>query len=112
MSAMSALCAGSYLGGAMSKQIIFRLHDFVDIPQAVIDDAPASGAFDDYAEQIMTDYKVICDPEQARKALKLYGAWDDQELANHDDNLRRLLWIAVLDCQEQNVSEWYMGGLI
>ena len=40
------------------------------------------------------------DPESVRKELKDYGAWDETELANHDENLTRLLWIACGDIQE------------
>ena len=32
--------------------------------------------------------------------LKEYGAWDDDELSNHDYNLSRLLWIACCDISE------------
>lgn len=93
----------------MKPQIKFKLHDYAEMPTDIIQDAPSSGAFDDYADWIMSAYDVICDPDEARKALKNYGAWDDSELEDHEANLRRLLWIAVLDCQEQSVSEWYMG---
>ena len=37
------------------------------------------------------------DPEQLRKELREYGAWDDEELSNHQDNLERILWIAAGD---------------
>jgi hypothetical protein len=30
-----------------------------------------------------------------------YGAWDDEELSDHSANLRRLLWIACGDIQEE-----------
>lgn len=33
-------------------------------------------------------------PELLRKELKEYGAWDDEDLADHDANLSRILWIA------------------
>lgn len=36
--------------------------------------------------------KII--PENLRRELKEYGAWDDDELADHDANLSRILWIA------------------
>lgn len=35
------------------------------------------------------------DPEALRKELREYGAWDDQQLADHDENLKRILWIAI-----------------
>jgi hypothetical protein len=32
--------------------------------------------------------------------LKEYGAWNDAELADHNDNLTRLLWCACCDIAE------------
>lgn len=41
------------------------------------------------------------DPAQVRDELKGYGAWDDEELADHDANLSRILWIACGDVLEE-----------
>ena len=38
-----------------------------------------------------------------RQELREYGAWDDEQLADHDANLDRLLWIACCDIAEGNV---------
>ena len=35
-------------------------------------------------------------------ALKDYGAWDAVELADHQQNLQRLLWLATGDIAEEN----------
>ena len=40
------------------------------------------------------------DPVKVRDVLREYGAWDDDELSDHDDNLDRLLWIACGDIVE------------
>lgn len=40
------------------------------------------------------------DPEGLKKELYEYGAWDDKELSNHDENLKRILWIASGDIME------------
>lgn len=34
-------------------------------------------------------------PEALRAELKEYGAWDAAELADHDQNLQRILWLAA-----------------
>ena len=39
-------------------------------------------------------------PETLRRELQEYGAWDETELANHDENLARWLWIACGDITE------------
>jgi hypothetical protein len=41
------------------------------------------------------------DPELLRKELKEYGAWSDDDLADHDANLQRILWIAAGDIHEE-----------
>lgn len=32
--------------------------------------------------------------------LASYGAWDDEQLADHDENLRRLVWLTGCDLRE------------
>lgn len=34
--------------------------------------------------------------------LSEYGAWDDEELKNHEENLNRILWIACGDILDGN----------
>lgn len=43
------------------------------------------------------------DPAELRKELKEYGAWDEKELADHNSNLGRLIWIAGADISEGNI---------
>lgn len=43
------------------------------------------------------------DPENLRRELEDYGAWNEEELSNHDDNLTRWLWIACGDIDERHV---------
>lgn len=37
------------------------------------------------------------------KELKEYGAWDDEDLRDHAQNLQRLLWVACGDIMDSNV---------
>jgi hypothetical protein len=39
-------------------------------------------------------------PQALRDELREYGAWDDKELADHAQNLQRILWIAAGDIVE------------
>lgn len=41
------------------------------------------------------------DPATLRSELKEYGAWDSRELADHDQNLQRLLWLAAGDISDR-----------
>jgi hypothetical protein len=41
------------------------------------------------------------DPALVAAELREYGAWDDAELADHEANLNRLVWIACNDITEE-----------
>jgi hypothetical protein len=49
----------------------------------------------DIASQIST-----IDPADLTRELREYGAWDDTELADHNQNLQRILWLAAGDIVE------------
>ena len=42
------------------------------------------------------------DPSVVSSELKEYGAWNSEELADHDQNLRRILWLAACDVTERD----------
>ena len=42
------------------------------------------------------------DPATLRGELREYGAWDTADLADHAQNLQRLLWIAAGDISDGN----------
>ena len=42
-----------------------------------------------------------CTPEALRAELEEYGAWDAEELADDDQNWRRIVWIAAGNIQEE-----------
>lgn len=44
------------------------------------------------------------DHEALRNELREYGAWDEQELADHAQNLQRILWIAAGDIVENKFT--------
>jgi hypothetical protein len=41
------------------------------------------------------------DPKVLADELREYGAWDEEELADHKQNLQRILWIACGDIAER-----------
>ena len=41
-------------------------------------------------------------------ALRHYGCWDETELADHEQNLRRLLWCAAGSAKDENSCWVYM----
>ena len=45
------------------------------------------------------------DPDDVRAELQGYGAWDEEELQSHSDNLQRILWLACGDIVEEVFME-------
>ncbi len=45
---------------------------------------------------------VKLDPATVAAELREYGAWNDIELADHAQNLQRLLWLAAGDISDGN----------
>lgn len=39
--------------------------------------------------------------DDLKAELKEYGAWDNDELSNHAENIQRILWIACCEIKEQ-----------
>ena len=40
--------------------------------------------------------------EELKKELSEYGAWDDEQLSDHAENIQRILWIACGNIIEEN----------
>lgn len=83
----------------------------LNIPKRLISVGSHSGSCDADIAWIRKHEKRIenqlqrIDPEVLKKELKEYGAWDDDELADHDANLYRILWLACGDLSDQLASE-------
>lgn len=45
------------------------------------------------------------DPANLADELKEYGAWDAEQLANHADNVQRILWLAGGDIVDSYLPE-------
>jgi hypothetical protein len=45
------------------------------------------------------------DPALLASELKEYGAWDDEDLADHEQNLQRLLWSLAGDIVEESHAD-------
>lgn len=62
-------------------------------------DADVAALIPQLKEQLDNIHPLILAAE-----LKEYGCWNDKELANHADNLERLVWIAGSDLAEQQIK--------
>lgn len=76
--------------------------------QEAINDAPNSGAQDFVVDKLITEFNIHTDdPDGVRAHLKGYGAWDDNDLQDAKENLRRCVWIMINDLKDQ--GEAYFG---
>lgn len=91
------------------KTLTFKLHNEIEFPQELVDDAPKQGPFDEYAEHILSTFDIQVTLDDSISYLKRLGAWELSELQDLELNKSRLLWIALLDCKENGVNYWYMG---
>jgi hypothetical protein len=57
--------------------------------------------------KVASKYFAVDDPDGLRNYLKEFGAWDAEELADDEANLRRMLWTASADLQER--GDFYLG---
>ena len=78
----------------------------LNITKAQVLNAYHSGAMDDdiaalaKVPGISRQLKKL-DPEQVRAELAEYGAWNEEELQDHAQNLQRVLWCGVCDIWEE-----------
>lgn len=42
------------------------------------------------------------DPVSLSKELREHGAWDDEQLQDHEENLTRWIWMSAWDISERN----------
>jgi hypothetical protein len=91
------------------KTIEFKLHGETELPQNLIDSIPSSGAADNAVAEARQYFNIEVPENDLRRFLKRYGAWDAEELSDHDANIDRLIWLACLDCRENETTYFYMG---
>ena len=67
-----------------------------------------SGSCDSDIEELLSVPKIAnqfkkINPSDIALALKEYGAWDEKELQDIEQNKRRILWIACGDIADGNI---------
>lgn len=91
----------------MKKTTYFNYIDGLSIPEWVVDSCPQSGDCSSSIREFIEDEEVraeldLIDKDQLVKELEQYGEWDDEELKDHEENLMKILWIAI-----NNIWEGY-----
>ena len=81
----------------------FVLH----LPYGAVDECSGPGRKDEavsYWTQKVFNLKANADitEEALRRELREYGAWEEAELRDHNENERRIVWIACCDLKEEH----------
>lgn len=71
-----------------------------ELPLWVVDSCPQSGDCTNAIQEFLQDKEIASildslDPDLIARELREYGAWDETELQNHQENKERILWIAI-----------------
>jgi hypothetical protein len=88
-----------------SQEAYFNFIGSIQLSEDDIQSVPNSGPADESIRALRAKPEIIeelreIDPIELVKELLEYGAWDDKELSNHNDNLDRILWCAISDIKE------------
>lgn len=79
----------------------------LEMSTAQAESASHSGSCDDddvmalSRDPYIAEQLTKIDPALLARELSGYGAWDETELADHDQNLQRLVWIAAGDIADE-----------
>lgn len=68
---------------------------------------PVTNSCDSDVESLVNNPKIRrqldkIPAEKIRAELKEYGAWDETELADHEENKRRVVWLAAGNITEES----------
>lgn len=78
----------------------------LELPMECVRDCSHPGACDEdvavWAKR-MAPLRTTVSPDDVRKELKEYGAWDAEELSDDDANWRRLIWISACNIADELV---------
>lgn len=84
-----------------SKNLTYYFNRFeVTLPLQCVIDCSHQGKCDDDVKFWLKKLNLVIFPDDLRKELKEYGAWDEIELSDHESNLNRILWITACNLKE------------
>jgi hypothetical protein len=71
-----------------------------ELPMDCVKQCSATGPVDDAVDYWVKSLQFDGPSWLIRQHLKGYGAWTEQQLCDHQANLRRLLWTWACSCKE------------
>lgn len=75
------------------SDIWWESSDFTTALASDLMDCGAPGPADGAVAYVRQHYTVTGDPADCAAYLRGYGAWEDEDLADHESNLNRLVWL-------------------
>ena len=85
--------------------------DKADFPAPVLESLLECGvggrAADPFVAEFQAAHIVTGNPDDCRAYLKGYGAWESEELADHEANLTRLVWLTAGALWESDESAYF-----
>lgn len=89
-----------------TKSAYFNYIDSIELPEDVVHLCYHTGDCLDDIERCMqlTEVKAELakiDPVALIRELGEYGAWEEEDLKDHNENLKRILWIAAGNIQDE-----------
>ena len=85
-----------------SQGKVFNTEDFDEKLQGELDDCARTGRNDDAVEHIVRTRRIVV-TEAGRKALEETGAWDADELTDHEENKHRSVWLLAHSIADQGL---------
>ena len=88
---------------------LFEL-DTASLDEEMFDDLRDCGGGGDQTANVkwfLERHKVTADKDIAISLLSGYGAWDDDQLSVHSDNIERLVWLVGSDIRENESLDQY-----
>jgi hypothetical protein len=75
------------------------------LEREAINDCSASGSVDSAVQYWVDKLKFNFDAKKGREYLKGLGAWDDDELNDHEQNRHRMLWVVCCDINDKSMHD-------
>lgn len=73
----------------------------ITMSDACVADCSHQGDCDEDVEKWARRLNLAIDPKSLREELAEYGAWDNDELLDHSENIRRIIWCAACNIKDE-----------
>jgi hypothetical protein len=85
-----------------ASSMFLQAWDFDDDFRHALEACGGQGDQGANVEHVINNFDITGEVDECVTMLEMYGAWSDEELQDHDANLRRLVWISGCDLCESD----------